>query len=102
MPEILSNQKVTSLSKTTPLLQNNTMKPLDKDPYYINTKEDEEDENNDNHSDAKHTYNRTSDRFPPRWKNPSRMYTMEMKPAGSSVKLKCNPEGKCKLKHSFN
>lgn len=102
MPEPLSHQKIASLSKITSLLQNNTMKPLDKDPYYINPKEDEEDENNDNHSDAKHADNRSGAMFPPRWKNPTRMFTMEMKPAGSSVKLKCKAEGKCKLKYTFN
>ncbi|XP_026331015.1 fibroblast growth factor receptor homolog 1-like isoform X4 [Hyposmocoma kahamanoa] len=93
MSETLSHQKAASLSKMTPPLQNNTMKLLEKDPYYITTKEDEEDENNENHSDAKHTDNRTVDKFPPRWKNPSRMFVMEMKPAGNSVKLKCVPDG---------
>lgn len=102
MSETLSHQKAASLSKMTPALQNNTMKLLDKDPYYITTKEDEEDENNENHSDAKHADNRTLDKFPPRWKNPSRMFVMEMKPAGNSVKLKCVPDGKCTLKQTLN
>lgn len=97
----MSHQKVASLSKIASPLKNNTMKPLDKDPYYINTKEDEEDENNENHSDAKHTDTRSGDKFPPRWKQPNRMFTIEMKPAGNSVKLKCIPDGKRKLKYTY-
>lgn len=100
MAETLSHQKVPSLSKITQPLQNNTMKLLDKDPYYITTKEDE-DENNENHSDAKQADNRSGDKFPPRWKNPSRMFKMEMKPAGSSIKFKCVPEGNVYIKMSI-
>lgn len=98
MPEILSHQKVASLTKFPPVSQNQTIKPLDRDPYYSTTKEDEEDENNENHSDAKQADNRSRDKFPPRWRHPSRMFIMDMKPAGNAVKLRCVPEGKRKLK----
>lgn len=95
MPEILSQQKVAPLSKISSPLQNKTTKMLEKDSYYNSTKEDEEDENNENHSDTKHADNHSDVKFPPRWKHPTRMYDMEMKPAGNTVRLKCIPDGKC-------
>lgn len=104
MPEILSQQKIAPLNKTTSSpLQNKTTKVPEKDSYNNITKEDEEDENNENHSDGKHPdQNHSGDKFPPRWKHKSRMYEMDMKPAGNTIKLKCIADGKCIIKANIH
>lgn len=88
MPEILSQHQA------APLVQNtSTIKNHSKDDEV--TKDDDEDETGDIHHEVKNTgvENSTDVKFAPRFKHPSKMYKMDMKPAGSSIRFRCAAEG---------
>ncbi|XP_041982711.1 fibroblast growth factor receptor homolog 1-like isoform X2 [Aricia agestis] len=56
-------------------------------------KDDDLDEKNDKeHLNYGHVDN-TQSKYAPRFKHPSKMYQMEIKPAGSTIRLKCASEG---------
>lgn len=94
MPEILSQHQAAPLVQNASMIKNNS-----KDDEV--TKDDDEDETGDSHPEVKSTGvdNSTEVKFPPRFKHPSKMYKMDMKPAGSSIRFRCAAEGR-KIKHT--
>ncbi|CAH2054795.1 unnamed protein product, partial [Iphiclides podalirius] len=96
MPEILSQHQA-------PLLENNTIeekatadaKRLTKSMKY--REYDIRDEDIDDKSEREHpNYGHVDDtktKYAPKFKHPSKMFNMDMKPAGSSIRLKCAADG---------
>lgn len=97
MPEILSQHQA-------PLLENNTIeekitadvKRMTKSMKY--REYDIKDEDIDDKSEREHpNYGHVDDtktKYAPKFKHPSKMFNMDMKPAGSSIRLKCAADGK--------
>ncbi|KAM3960814.1 LOW QUALITY PROTEIN: fibroblast growth factor receptor [Aphomia sociella] len=98
MPEILSQRRA------APLIGNNTeehrnatehtrstksLKPRE----YDSTKDDDPDERNDKDHPAYGAMDNSTTKSPPKFKHPQRMFKIEMKPAGSTIRLKCAAEG---------
>ncbi|NP_001037558.1 fibroblast growth factor receptor precursor [Bombyx mori] len=96
MPEILSQHQAVSLHENNKFEENTTeikrlartMKLKEIDPK----DEDPDDKSEKDHPVYGHV-DETKKKYPPKFKHPSKMYTMEMKPAGSSVRFKCPAEG---------
>ncbi|XP_022113938.2 fibroblast growth factor receptor homolog 1 isoform X2 [Pieris rapae] len=83
MPEILSQH-------SAQLVENNT---IDETHREYDPKDDDPDERNEKeHLNYGHVDN-TKSKYPPKFKHPLKMYNMEMKPAGSSIRFKCAAEG---------
>ncbi|XP_047508210.1 fibroblast growth factor receptor homolog 1-like isoform X2 [Pieris napi] len=83
MPEILSQH-------SAQLVENNTIDETHKE---YDAKDDDPDERNEKeHLNYGHVDN-TKSKYEPRFKHPLKMYNMEMKPAGSSIRFKCAAEG---------
>lgn len=59
---------------------------------YDNKDEDPEDKIEKDHPNYGHVDN-TKTKFAPRFKHPTKMFNMDMKPAGSSIRLRCAAEG---------
>ncbi|XP_050354715.1 fibroblast growth factor receptor homolog 1-like isoform X2 [Nymphalis io] len=89
MPEILAQH-------SAPLVDNNTIDDNTTDQRhkeYDNTKDDDlDDKNEKDHLNYGHVDD-TKSKYAPKFKHPSKMYNMEMKPAGSSIRFKCAAEG---------
>ncbi|CAK1593714.1 unnamed protein product [Parnassius mnemosyne] len=97
MPEILSQHQA------APILENNTIedkiatdvKRLTKSMKY--REYDIKDEDIDDKSEKEHpNYGHVDDtktKYAPKFKHPSKMFNMDMKPAGSSIRLKCAADG---------
>lgn len=90
MPEILS-QHSSSLVDNNTIDEANSSETRNSDKGYRD--EDTDDKNEKDHPSYGHVDNSIK-KFAPRFKHPSRMYAMEMKPAGNSIRLKCAAEGK--------
>lgn len=100
MPEILAQHEAS--------LENNTLeeKPTDvkrltkslKYREYDNKDEDVDDKSEREHPNYGHVDD-TKTKYAPKFKHPSKMFNMDMKPAGSSIRLKCAADGK---KHKFH
>ncbi|KAJ8709066.1 hypothetical protein PYW07_008892 [Mythimna separata] len=89
LPETLSQIKSAALVENNTLEENVTDAKRfikDEDPDEKGEK-DEKDHPNYGHVDEKQEY------FPPRFKHPTKMYKMDMKPAGNSIRLRCAAEG---------
>lgn len=83
MPETLAQH-------SAQLVENNT---IDETHREYDVKNDDPDEKNEReHLNYGHVDN-TNSKYAPKFKNPSNMHSSEMKPAGSSVRLKCAAEG---------
>ncbi|KAI5644805.1 protein tyrosine kinase domain-containing protein [Phthorimaea operculella] len=91
MPEALSQKQVAdkSVADNPTIESKKHHQTADDSP-----KDDDDDEATDSHSD-KHqdANNRTDVKFAPRFKHPSKLYNMDMKPAGNSIRMKCAAEG---------
>ncbi|XP_047537588.1 fibroblast growth factor receptor homolog 1-like isoform X1 [Vanessa atalanta] len=89
MPEILAQH-------SAPLVDNNTIDDNTTDQRhkeYDNTKDDDlDDKNEKEHLNYGHVDD-TKSKYAPKFKHPSKMFHMEMKPAGSSIRFKCAAEG---------
>lgn len=89
MPEILSQHSAS-------LIENNT---IDYNSTEQRHKEHEngKDEDFDEKSEKEHlNYGHVDDtksKYAPKFKHPSKLFDMEMKPAGSSIRFKCAAEG---------
>lgn len=93
LPEILSQHQVASL------VENNTIEePEKRVPKNVKLKEydtkdeDPEDKIEKEHPNYGHVDN-TKTKFAPKFKHPTKMFSMDMKPAGSSIRLRCAAEG---------
>ncbi|XP_013147632.1 PREDICTED: fibroblast growth factor receptor homolog 1-like isoform X1 [Papilio polytes] len=94
MPEILAQHEAP--------LENNTLeeKPTDvkrltkslKYREYDNKDEDVDDKSEREHPNYGHVDD-TKTKYAPKFKHPSKMFNMDMKPAGSSIRLKCAADG---------
>lgn len=87
LPETLSQVKSAALVENNTLDENATDSKRyskDDDP----DEKGEKDHPNYGHVDEKQEY------FPPRFKHPTKMFKMDMKPAGNSIRLRCAAEGK--------
>ncbi|XP_049886015.1 fibroblast growth factor receptor homolog 1-like isoform X2 [Pectinophora gossypiella] len=97
MPEILSQHRAAPLVKNASTSTENITNEIrrHKQDTYDNIKDEDEEESSDNHTDAKHqdVDTHTDVKFAPRFKHPSKMFNMDMKPAGSSIRLRCAAEG---------
>lgn len=92
MPEILSQHQAAEL------VENNTIDDIKRFAKNIKYKEyDSKDEDPDDKNEKDHpNYGHVDDtkkKYPPKFKHPSRMFHTDMKPAGSSIRLKCAAEG---------
>ncbi|XP_014364260.2 fibroblast growth factor receptor homolog 1 isoform X2 [Papilio machaon] len=96
MPEILAQHEA------APLVENNTLdeKPTDVKRLTKSLKYREydiKDEDIDDKSEKEHpNYGHVDDtktKYAPKFKHPSKMFNMDMKPAGSSIRLKCAADG---------
>ncbi|CAH2095151.1 unnamed protein product [Euphydryas editha] len=89
MPEILSQHSAR-------LLENNTIDDNSTDhkhKVYDTAKDDDlEEKNEKEHLNYGHVDN-TKSKYAPKFKHPSKLFYMEMKPAGSSIRFKCAAEG---------
>lgn len=87
LPETLSQIKSGSLIENNTLDENvtevNRRFPKDEDP----DEKSEKDHPNYGHIDDK------LERFAPKFKHPTKLYKMDMKPAGNSIRLRCAAEG---------
>ncbi|XP_026736083.1 fibroblast growth factor receptor homolog 1-like [Trichoplusia ni] len=86
LPETLSQVKSAALVENNTLDENATDSKRyskDDDP----DEKGEKDHPNYGHVDEKQEY------FPPRFKHPTKMFKMDMKPAGNSIRLRCAAEG---------
>ncbi|XP_050674066.1 fibroblast growth factor receptor homolog 1-like isoform X2 [Leptidea sinapis] len=85
MPEILSQH-------AAQLVDNNTIEENSTDPKY-DIKDDDPDERSEkDHLNYGHVDD-TKSKYAPKFKHPLKMFNMEMKPAGSSIRFKCAAEG---------
>ncbi|XP_049693500.1 fibroblast growth factor receptor homolog 1 isoform X2 [Helicoverpa armigera] len=89
LPETLSQIKSAALVENNTLDDNITdSKRFIKDEDLDEKGEkDEKEHPNYGHVDEKQEY------FPPRFKHPTKLYKMDMKPAGNSIRLRCAAEG---------
>ncbi|XP_028157928.1 fibroblast growth factor receptor homolog 1-like isoform X1 [Ostrinia furnacalis] len=85
LPEILSQHSALMTAD-----DGNTSAEVRPDNGYRD--EDTDDRNEKDHPGYGHVDNSIK-KYPPRFKHPSRMYSLEMKPAGSLIRLKCAAEG---------
>lgn len=92
MPEILSQH-------SAPLVDNNTIEENATDQKlkykeYDNKDDDLDEKNEKEHLNYGHVDD-TKSKYAPKFRHPSKMFKMEMKPAGSSIRFKCPSEGNC-------
>ncbi|CAH0677611.1 unnamed protein product [Spodoptera exigua] len=78
--------------RTAALVDNNTLEENATDSKRYSKDDDpdekgEKDHPNYGHIDEKQEY------FPPRFKHPTKLYNMDMKPAGNSIRIRCAAEG---------
>jgi hypothetical protein len=94
MPEILSQHQALIENNTIDDPKNGTAenKTVNKTYKYDSTKDEEEDRNEKEHFGYGHVDNSVK-KFPPRFKHPAKMYAIDMKPAGNSIRLRCAFEG---------
>ncbi|CAH0732011.1 unnamed protein product, partial [Brenthis ino] len=90
MPEILSQH-------SAPLVDNNTIEENANDQKlkykeYDNKDDDLDEKNEKEHLNYGHVDD-TKSKYEPKFRHPSKMFKMEMKPAGSSIRFKCPSEG---------
>ncbi|XP_023936187.2 fibroblast growth factor receptor homolog 1 isoform X2 [Bicyclus anynana] len=91
MPEILSQH-------SAPLVENNTIEENATDPrlkykeYDVAKDDDIDDKNEKEHLNYGHV-DVTKSKYAPKFKHPTKLFKMEMKPAGSSIRFKCAAEG---------
>lgn len=90
MPEILSQH-------SAPLVENNTIEENGTEQKlrykeYDNKDDDLDEKNEKEHLNYGHVDD-TKSKYAPKFKHPSKLFKMEMKPAGSSVRFKCASEG---------
>ncbi|XP_039759893.1 fibroblast growth factor receptor homolog 1-like isoform X2 [Pararge aegeria] len=91
MPEILSQH-------SAPLVENNTIEENATDPrlkykeYDVTKDDDIDDKNEKEHLNYGHV-DVTKSKYAPKFKHPTKLFKMEMKPAGSSIRFKCAAEG---------
>lgn len=72
----------------------NATDPRIRDKEYDSTRDEDFDENNEKeHFNYGHVDNSQS-KYAPKFKHPLKVYNMETKPAGTSVRFRCNAEGK--------
>lgn len=96
MPEILSQHQAVSLHENNKFEENTTeIKRLARTMKLkeIDTKDEDPDDKSEKDHPVYGHVDETKKKYPPKFKHPSKMYTMEMKPAGSSVRFKCPAEG---------
>lgn len=82
MPEILAQHSAL-------LVDNNT---IDEHKEYDVKDDDSDDRNEKEHLNYGHVDD-TKSKYAPKFKHQSKMFHMEMKPAGSTIRLKCAAEG---------
>ncbi|XP_052757960.1 fibroblast growth factor receptor homolog 1-like isoform X2 [Galleria mellonella] len=98
MPEILSQRRAAALVENNteehknPTEHTRSTKSL-KPREYDNTKDDDPDERNDKDHPAYGAMDNSTTKSPPKFKHPQKMFKTEMKPAGSTIRLKCAAEG---------
>ncbi|KAL4717263.1 hypothetical protein ACJJTC_017150 [Scirpophaga incertulas] len=95
LPEILSQHQALIVDNNTiEDAKNVTIEPrsVSKSIKYDAKDDDLEDRSEKDHPGYGHV-DSTMKKFPPRFKHPLKMYGIEMKPAGSSIRLKCAFEG---------
>lgn len=93
-PESFSQYKAAALMKNMTSIENVTdMRKMTKSLREIERDEDPDDKNEKDHTNYGHVDD-TKKKFPPRFKHPSKLFNMDMKPAGSSIRLRCAAEGK--------
>ncbi|KAG6443584.1 hypothetical protein O3G_MSEX002920 [Manduca sexta] len=93
MPEILSQHRAASLVENSTV--NESIKRTAKNikfKEYDSKDEDPDDKIEKDHPNYGHVDD-TKKKFAPRFKHPSKMFATDMKPAGSSIRLKCGAEG---------
>ncbi|XP_013166263.1 PREDICTED: fibroblast growth factor receptor homolog 1-like isoform X2 [Papilio xuthus] len=96
MPEILAQHEAATLVENNTLEEKSTdVKRLTKSLKY--REYDNKDEDIDDKSEREHpNYGHVDDtktKYAPKFKHPSKMFNMDMKPAGSSIRLKCAADG---------
>ena len=89
LPETLSQIKTAALVANNTLEENvtDTKRYVKDEDTDEKGEKDERDHPNYGHVDEKQEY------FPPRFKHPTKMFKMDMKPAGNSIRLRCAAEG---------
>lgn len=100
MPEILS-QHSGALVDINKIEVNSTDVRLREKEYDSTKDEDFDDKNEKEHLNYGHVDD-TQSKYAPKFKHPLKLYNMEMKPAGSSVRFKCAAEGKLLNLHYLN
>ncbi|XP_045779071.1 fibroblast growth factor receptor homolog 1-like isoform X2 [Maniola jurtina] len=91
MPEILSQHSASLVDNNT--IEENATDPRLKYKEYDVTKDDDiDDKNEKEHLNYGHV-DVTKSKYAPKFKHPTKLFKMEMKPAGSSIRLKCAAEG---------
>ncbi|CAG9567879.1 unnamed protein product [Danaus chrysippus] len=90
MPEILAQHSASLVDNNT--IEDNTTDPRNKYKEYDNKDDDLDDRNEREHLNYGHVDD-TKSKYAPKFKHPSKMFNMEMKPAGSSIRFKCAAEG---------
>lgn len=91
MPEILSQHHIATLEEESESKKNKSGKLKEHE-----REENVEDRNDKDDDDENHNYghlNESATESKPRFKHPNKLYSMEMKPAGSSMRLRCAAEG---------
>ncbi|KOB74358.1 Fibroblast growth factor receptor [Operophtera brumata] len=92
LPEILSqHQAVVALLENNTIDENDTAKRFPKNET-DNKEEDPDDKYEKEHPIYGHVDN-TKTKFSPKFKHPTKMFKMDMKPAGSSSRLRCAADG---------
>lgn len=95
LPEILSQHQAATLIENNTIEENDTAKRFPKNvkfKEYDAKEEDPDDKSEKDHPNYGHVDN-TKTKIPPKFKHPTKMFNMEMKPAGSSIRLRCAAEG---------
>lgn len=93
MPEILSQVGAPVVDNNT--IEENTTDPRHKE-YDVTKDDDIDDKNEKEHINYGHE-DVTKSKYAPKFKHPTKLFKMEMKPAGSSIRFKCAAEGKKNL-----
>ncbi|XP_059046894.1 fibroblast growth factor receptor 1-like [Achroia grisella] len=96
MPEILSQRRAAALvGNNTDEHKNATehMRSTSLKSKELDNASDDPDERNDKDHPAYGAIDNSTTKSPPKFKHPQKMYPTEMKPAGSTIRLKCAAEG---------
>lgn len=100
-PEMLSQHQADSLIINNTIDENENTKGNSKRETKPKDHEEVKDEDADEKNERDHLnyghLDKTTGESAPRFKHPAKMFKMDMKPAGSSIRLRCAAEGEMSL-----